>query len=147
MKYEYNHGNRSITRDGQPWAHIDRHADRTTGVIHLPDENQVLDYRVYGPFGQGHNIGIFKDSTEIETLSYHWREGGLIHPSQPKVGLRFSGSRLYRDEKLLGKASRAGYIIRIDIQREVAPLNECMVVLILILDIQWANKIMLFERR
>src|SRR5437868_4673419 len=62
---------------------------RATEAGRLLVDHIVINYRLYGPFGQGYNFGIFVHGVERLKLEYSVHEGlpQIYQPDQPQKGL------------------------------------------------------------
>ena len=145
MTYAYDNGARSVSRDGVAWATIEP-LEPTRGAIHVLDQAQELEYRAYGPFRYGYNLGIFAGDIQRVALAWDWHEGALVFAPGLEPAFGFDG-RLTQGTRIVARTFARGPIVRVVVQDDVSPLDEDAVALLLLIDIQWTAGILLFDRR
>lgn len=72
-------------------------ASRHTGKIQIDD---MYDYEVYGPFGQGYNIKV-QSQKDKGVLNYHWRDGPGAYVKTKTSKYELSTYSIYRDTTII----------------------------------------------
>lgn len=137
---------------GRDQVELDGHAGHIT-FDHLNEDGEleVAEYRVrfrlYGPFGQGYNFGIFVAGQERLTLEYTWRDGLQIYdPRARDQQLWIEGNILTDGVRRIGKFSYSSRAVAVKLDARPSPFTDINLALLVALDVMYANKIVLFAR-
>lgn len=104
------------------------------------------EYRVYGPFGQGYNIGLISGGAEIATVSYCWREGAVISIRNPNKEFDFNNGSLFEGGRKIGKGFSKSDKVLIRLEENLEEIQEQEIILLMALDVMYAERIGVFLR-
>lgn len=107
---------------------------------------ELYDYRVYGPFGQGYNIGLISGGAEIGTVSYYWREGAMITTKNPENELDFHSGALFRGGRKIGNGFSKDDNVLIKIEENSDEHQTTVIALLMALDVMYAERVGVFLR-
>lgn len=116
----------------------------TEGEIKFNSE--LYGYRVYGPFGQGYNIGLISGGAEIGTVSYCWREGAMITTKNPENELDFRDGSLFGNGRKIGNGFLKDNNVLIKLDENSDERQAIKIALLMALDVMYAERIGVFLR-
>ncbi|MDD2274162.1 MAG: hypothetical protein PHP95_17365 [Desulfuromonadaceae bacterium] len=108
--------------------------------------SELYGYRVYGPFGQGYNIGLISGGAEIGTVSYCWREGAIITTKNPENELDFRSGSLFRGGRKIGNGFSKDDNVLIKLEENPDEHQTTVIALLMALDVMYAERVGVFLR-
>jgi hypothetical protein len=134
-----------VTVDGKEGIVTFDHATETGRLL---ADDIAVDYRLYGPFGQGYNFGIFAHGIERLTLSYSVRDGlpEIYEPDQPHRGLFLDDPIITNYSGTYGSFSHTSASVEVALGPKTPTFEPLHLALLAALDVMYANRIILFAR-
>jgi hypothetical protein len=122
--------------------------DRATGTGQLLVDEIVLNYRLYGSFGQGYNFGVLVHGIERLTLSHSVRDGlpEIYEPDKPEQGLLLDEPIITNYAATYGSFSYASGSVQVTLGPKVPTVNALHLALLVALDVMYAKRVILFAR-
>jgi hypothetical protein len=120
--------------------------DRATDTGKLLVDDIVVNYRLYGPFGQGYNFGIVAHGMERLKLSYSVRAGlpEIYQPDNPQHGLFLDDPIITDYVVTYGSFSYTSASVSVAIGRSMPAVEPLHLSLLVALDAMYAHRLIIF---